>query len=73
MNGTYDFVCEPHAAFGMVGQIIVETAPPVVENNSSNETNLNVSTMGEDTLPSLSIGLTLCAVGASSIAFRRNH
>lgn len=73
MNGTYDFVCEPHAAFGMVGQIIVEPAPPVLENNSTNETNLNVSTMGEDTLPSLSVGLTLCAVGASSIAFRRHH
>ena len=73
MNGTYDFVCEPHAALGMVGQIIVEPAPPAIENNTTNETNLNVSDMSEDTLPSLSVGLTLCAVGASVVAFRRDH
>ena len=72
-NGTYDFVCEPHAALGMVGQIIVEPAPPAIENNTTNKTNLNVSDMSEDTLPSLSVGLTLCAVGASVVAFRRDH
>lgn len=26
MNGTYAFVCEPHEAMGMVGQIVVEPA-----------------------------------------------
>ena len=29
-NGTYDFVCEPHESMGMVGQITVEPAPPLV-------------------------------------------
>ena len=29
-NGTYDFVCEPHESAGMVGQITVEPAPPLV-------------------------------------------
>ena len=29
-NGTYDFVCEPHESVGMVGQITVEPAPPLV-------------------------------------------
>ena len=28
-NGTYEFVCEPHEAAGMVGTITVEPAPPV--------------------------------------------
>ena len=27
-NGTHTYVCEPHEAFGMVGSIIVQPAPP---------------------------------------------
>jgi len=30
MNGTYDFVCEPHESAGMVGQITVESAAPLI-------------------------------------------
>ena len=30
-NGTYEFVCEPHESVGMVGQITVEPAAPLVE------------------------------------------
>jgi plastocyanin len=29
MNGTYTYVCEPHEAVGMVGQIVVEPAAEV--------------------------------------------
>jgi len=66
MNGTYDFVCEPHAAFGMVGQIIVEPAPMNQENNTNNTNITNSSEMDDKKLPSLSIPFTLAslAVGA---------
>lgn len=36
-NGTYDFVCEPHASAGMVGQITVEPAPPLVEEEAEEQ------------------------------------
>ncbi|MDG1525828.1 MAG: plastocyanin/azurin family copper-binding protein [Candidatus Thalassarchaeaceae archaeon] len=66
MNGTYDFVCEPHAAFGMVGQIIVEPAPMNQENNTNNTNVTDSPEMEDKMLPSLSIPFTLAslAVGA---------
>jgi plastocyanin len=66
MNGTYDFVCEPHAAFGMVGQIIVEPAPMNQENNTNNTNVTDSPEMEDKVLPSLSIPFTLAslAVGA---------
>ena len=36
-NGTYDFVCEPHESMGMVGQITVEPAPPLVVEQAEQE------------------------------------
>ena len=48
-NGTYEFVCEPHASMGMVGDITVEPAPPLPV--------AAVETTSEDT-PSLSLFAT---------------
>ena len=73
MNGTYDFVCEPHAAFGMVGQIIVESAPPITEGNTTNESDTNATMTDEESLPSVSAALTFAAIAASVIAVRRRH
>ena len=66
MNGTYDFVCEPHAAFGMVGQIIVEPAPLNQENTTNNTNATDSLEMDGKKLPSLTIPFTLVslAVGA---------
>ena len=66
MNGTFDFVCEPHAAFGMVGQIIVEPAPMNQDNITNNTNATNSPEMDDKALPSLSIPFTLAslAVGA---------
>ena len=66
MNGTYDFVCEPHAAFGMVGQIIVEPAPMNQENNTNITNVTNSPGVDDKMLPSLTIPLTLTslAIGA---------
>ena len=33
-NGTYEYVCEPHEDLGMVGTIIVEPNPELLQNNS---------------------------------------
>lgn len=72
MNGTYDFVCEPHAALGMVGQIIVEPAPtPPPTNQSDNESNMSEN---EDMdTPALPIVMALTAVlVAAAVRTRRD-
>lgn len=72
MNGTYDFVCEPHAALGMVGQIIVEPAPtPPPTNQSDNESNMSEN---EDMdTPALPIVMAITAVlVAAAVRTRRD-
>ena len=34
MNGTYEFVCEPHEAANMIGKITVNPAPAIIEEPS---------------------------------------
>ena len=71
MNGTYDFVCEPHAAFGMVGQIIVEPAPMNQENNTNNTNITNSPEMDSEKLPSLTIAFTLASLAVGACAQNR--
>ena len=54
MNGTYDFECEPHAAFGMVGQVIVEVAPTDGMNETNNTDLTNNTQMNDESLPFIS-------------------
>ncbi|MFZ8906786.1 MAG: cupredoxin domain-containing protein [Poseidonia sp.] len=68
MNGTYDFVCEPHASVGMVGQIVVEPAPPLNETNATTEE----PPMSEDT-PALSAFATAGMLGLSWVAVHRRQ
>ena len=37
MNGTYEFVCEPHEAANMIGKITVNPAPAIIEEPSEEE------------------------------------
>ncbi len=70
MNGTYDFVCEPHAALGMVGQIIVEPGV-AVENNNTNSTNqTNTTEMEGGSLPFLSVAFTLSVLAMGACVHR---
>ena len=71
MNGTFDFVCEPHAAFGMVGQIIVEPAPMNQDNNTNNTNVTNSPDMDDKALPSLSISFTLASLAVGACAQNR--
>ena len=65
-NGTYDFVCEPHEAFGMIGQLIVEPAP--LPEPPTNETNNSQTNMSDDEMmPSISFVSTLTTVMAASL------
>ena len=68
MNGTYDFECEPHADFGMVGQIIVESVP--IENSSGAgvENGTNTTQMEEKMLPSTSLPATISIIAISACA-----
>ena len=61
MNGTYDFVCEPHASAGMGGQIVVEPAAPL------NETTEEEQPVSVDT-PSLSMVATLGVLALAGMA-----
>ena len=42
-NGTYEYVCEPHEDLGMIGTIVVEPKPIIVEENETEEQEENVS------------------------------
>ena len=63
-NGTYDFVCEPHASAGMVGTITVEPAPPLEPEAEP--------PASEDT-PFASVGLTVGCLAAACVVASRRH
>ena len=42
-NGTYEYVCEPHEDLGMIGTIVVEPLPVIVEENETEDEEENVS------------------------------
>ena len=56
-NGTYQYVCEPHASLGMVGTIIVEPLPfvdPEPEpDNETDDDNATSMSVGSGEIPSL--------------------
>ena len=68
MNGTYDFVCEPHASAGMVGQIVVEPAPPLNETNATEE----APPMSENT-PSITALATASMLSLAWVAIQRRQ
>ena len=61
MNGTYEFVCEPHESANMIGQIIVN---PLVQEVVEEEEN-------EKSVPGFSIILLLSSLAAAGILDRR--
>ena len=63
MNGTYEFVCEPHESVGMVGQITVE---PAAENLTPPE---EPPVETEDT-PFVSLAFVLATVGMAALIRR---
>ncbi len=63
--GTYEFVCEPHASAGMVGQITVEPAPALVEDEPEEPAAENT--------PSLSLGSTAAVLVLAWFASLRRH
>lgn len=70
MNGTYQFVCEPHAALGMVGSITVTPLPPLDEDD--NQTNSSASPSDNDqNTPFASPLLTLTMIGLAAVMGRK--
>ena len=61
MNGTYEFVCEPHESANMIGQIIVN---PIVQEVVEEEEK-------EKSVPGFSIILLLSSLAAAGILDRR--
>jgi len=70
MNGTYEFVCEPHAALGMVGTITVTPLPP--EQPPTNNTTNTTKISSEDT-PFLPTSLVLISVVAAAFIIERRR
>lgn len=61
MNGTYEFVCEPHESANMIGQIIVN---PIIQEVVEEEEK-------EKSVPGFSIILLLSSLAAAGILDRR--
>ena len=61
MNGTYEFVCEPHESANMIGEIIVN---PIVQEDVEEEEK-------EKSVPGFSIILLLSSLAAAGILDRR--
>ena len=66
MNGTYDFECEPHADFGMVGQIIVEAVPMNQTNGSNSTGDENLTGMESESLTFVSVIATVWVLGIAA-------
>mgnify|MGYP003324449718 CR=1 FL=1 len=66
MNGTYNFVCEPHEAMGMVGQIVVEPA------EDGNGTEPETTSESKDT-PALSAMLTTGSLLVAAVLMGRRQ
>ena len=64
MNGTYEFVCEPHESANMIGRIIV-TPAPVIEDNTTEEDDVK-----ENSVPGFSALTLFGALVISSLATR---
>ncbi len=64
MNGTYEFVCEPHESANMIGRIIV-TPAPVIEDNTTEEDNVK-----ENSVPGFSALTLIAALVISGLATR---
>ena len=65
MAGTYEFVCEPHASAGMVGQITVEPAPELVVDEPQEPE--------EENTPALSLASTAGVLMMAWVATSRRH
>lgn len=64
MNGTYAFVCEPHEAMGMVGEIVVEPA-------DTEETPEVAPEEEEENTPALPFFMTILALLGAVLFVRR--
>ena len=69
MNGTYEFVCEPHEAFGMVGTITVTPLPP---EEPKEENDSNMTTTPNENTPFLSSPMTILSIVSAAVVLRRD-
>jgi len=67
LNGTFEYYCEPHRNLGMVGQIIVNPAPVVMENNTTEEPVIEVEDEDESFMPFLSFHTMSIAIMIAAI------
>jgi len=67
MNGTYEFVCEPHEQFGMVGKITVQ--PMDESEDEPGETELGKSEPSKGRSHIMSYGLGMIVLSISALLF----
>ena len=66
-NGTYEYVCEPHEEFGMVGTIVVEPAPINQEEVELQETPADKS------LPGFGLWMVFAALSLAIVMSSRSN
>ena len=66
-NGTYEYVCEPHEEFGMVGTIVVEPAPINQEEVELQETPADKS------LPGFGLWMAFAALSLAIVMSSRSN
>lgn len=69
MNGTYEFVCEPHESFGMVGSITVTPLPP---EQPQEENDTNTTTTTSENTPFVTTPMTILSIVAAAVVLRRD-
>ena len=67
MNGTYEFICEPHEQLGMIGEITVQAMNETL--NESGEIELESSESNKDRFSVSSYGLSLVVLLIISVFF----
>ena len=64
MNGTYEFVCEPHEQLGMVGEITVQPMNETQDESEPTELGDSESNKGRPYFTSYGLGLIILSISA---------
>ena len=71
LNGTFEYYCEPHRSLGMIGQIIVNPVPVVMENNTTEEPAIEEEEEEDSFMPFLSFHTMTIAIMIAAMVRRK--
>ena len=71
LNGTFEYYCEQHRSLGMIGQIIVNPVPVVMENNTTEEPTIEEEEEEDSFMPFLSFHTMTMAIMIAAMVRRK--